>query len=72
LTGAALNDFLIERIGKKWDSVPVPNVQIEDLKPETFAFFKEKGIKSGRLDKDCRNDTHLQVIENLTCIIHTI
>ncbi|GHT42303.1 hypothetical protein AGMMS49965_13530 [Bacteroidia bacterium] len=47
LTGAALNEFLLERIGKKWDSVPVPNVQVEDLKADVFTFFKEKGIKSG-------------------------
>jgi ATP-dependent DNA helicase RecG len=37
LTGAALNEFLLERIGKKWDSVPVPNVQIEDLSKSDFS-----------------------------------
>ena len=68
LTGAALNEFLLERIGKKWDSVPVPTVQVEDLKPETFAFFKEKGIKSNRLDEDSRNNTPLQVLENLKLV----
>ena len=68
LTGAALNEFLLERIGKKWDSVPVPTVKVEDLKVETFTFFKEKGIKSGRIDKDSRNDTPLQVLENLKLV----
>jgi ATP-dependent DNA helicase RecG len=68
LTGAALNEFLLERIGKKWDSVPVPTVQVEDLKNDTFSFFKEKGIKSGRIDEDSRNDTPLQVLENLKFI----
>jgi ATP-dependent DNA helicase RecG len=68
LTGAALNEFLLERIGKKWDSVPVPNVQVADLKTDTFIFFKEKGIKSNRIDEDSRNDTPLQVIENLKFI----
>jgi len=68
LTGAALNEFLLERIGKKWDSVPVPTVQVEDLKPETFTFFKEKGIKNGRIDKSSRDDTPLQVLENLKLI----
>ncbi|MDR1983605.1 MAG: hypothetical protein LBQ28_02125 [Prevotellaceae bacterium] len=68
LIGAALNEFLLERIGKKWDSVPVPNIQIEDLKPETFTFFKEKGIKSGRIEEDSRNDTPLQVLENLKLV----
>ncbi|GAP71496.1 ATP-binding protein [Candidatus Symbiothrix dinenymphae] len=68
LTGAALNEFLLERIGKKWDSVPVPNVQVEDLKADAFTFFKEKGIKSGRIDEDSRNDTPLQVLENLKLV----
>jgi len=68
LTGAALNEFMLKRIGKKWDSVPVPNVQIEDLKAETFTLFKEKGIKSGRIDEDSRNDTPLQVLENLKLV----
>ena len=72
LTGAALNEFLLERIGKKWDSVPVPNVQVEDLKNETFTFFKEKGIKSGRIDESSRNDTPLQVLENLKLINKTL
>jgi len=72
LTGAALNEFLLERIGKKWDSVPVPTVQIEDLKSETFTFFKEKGIKSGRIAEDSRNDTPLQVLENLKLVDKTL
>lgn len=68
LTGAALNEFLLERIGKKWDSAPVPTVQVEDLKNDTFTFFKEKGIKSNRIDEDSRNDIPLQVLENLKFI----
>ena len=72
LTGAALNEFLLERIGKKWDSVPVPIVQVEDLKSEIFAFFKEKGIKSGRIAEDSRNDTPLQVLENLKLVDKTL
>ncbi len=72
LTGAALNEFLLERIGKKWDSVLVPTVQVEDLKNDTFTFFKEKGIKSNRIDEDSRNDTPVQVLENLKFVDKTI
>ncbi len=68
LTGAALNEFMLKRIGKKWDGVPVPNVKVEDLKADTFTFFKEKGIKSGRIDEASRNDTPLQVLENLKLV----
>jgi len=48
--------------------VPVPTGQIEDLKLETFTFFKEKGIKSNRIAEDSRNDTPLQVLENLKLV----
>jgi ATP-dependent DNA helicase RecG len=46
LKGAALDKFLLKKQGWQWDSVPVPNVTIADLKQDNFTFFKEKGIKS--------------------------
>ena len=52
LKGAALDKFLLQKQGRKWDSVPVPDVTVADLKPETFDFFLKKGVKSKRLDED--------------------
>jgi len=72
LSGAALNEFMLKRIGKKWDGVPVPNVRVDELKLETFTFFKEKGIKSGRIDEESQNETPLQILENLKLIDKTI
>jgi ATP-dependent DNA helicase RecG len=68
LTGAALNEFLLERIGRKWDSAPVPEVKVSELKEETLLFFKEKGIKSNRIEEKSRDDTYIQVLENLKLI----
>lgn len=68
LTGTALNEFMLGKMGKRWDSVLVPNAQVEDLKTETFTFFKAKGIKSGRIAQESENDTPLQVLENLKLI----
>jgi ATP-dependent DNA helicase RecG len=65
LKGAALDKFLLQKQGKKWDSVLIPNVSVADLKQDTFTFFKEKGIKSGRIDESSRNDTPAQILENL-------
>ena len=65
LKGAALDKFLLQKYGRKWDSVQIPNVSIANLKQETFEFFKKKGIESGRLSKECRNDTPEQLLENL-------
>ncbi|MCL2167921.1 MAG: transcriptional regulator, partial [Lentimicrobiaceae bacterium] len=43
LKGAALYKFLLQKQGKHWDSVAVPKASIEDLKKETFDFFRKKG-----------------------------
>jgi ATP-dependent DNA helicase RecG len=68
LKGAALDKFLLQRYGKKWDSVLIPSVQISDLKQEVFDFFKEKGIESKRLDEKSRKDTPEQLLENLNLL----
>jgi ATP-dependent DNA helicase RecG len=65
LKGAALDKFLLQKQGRRWDSVPVPNVTIADLKQDTFDFFKEKGIKSKRLDEKSKDDTPEQLLNNL-------
>ena len=46
LKGAALDKFMLEKKGKKWDGVPVPNVSVKDLKNETFEFFKKRATLS--------------------------
>ncbi len=68
LKGAALDKFLLERKGKRWDGVPIPDVSISELKQETFDFFKKRGIRSKRLDEESLNDTNEQLLENLELI----
>ncbi len=46
LKGAALDKFLLQQKGKRWDAVPIPNVSINDLKKETFDFFRRKAVKA--------------------------
>lgn len=65
LKGAALDNFLLKKQGKNWDSVPVPNVSVADLKSETFDFFRKKSIKSNRLDEEALNDTNELLLANL-------
>ena len=68
LKGAALDRFLLQKYGRKWDSVPIPNVLTSELKRETFEFFREKGIDSKRLDEKCNKDTPEQLLDNLKLI----
>lgn len=65
LKGAALDQFPLGKQGKHWDGVPVPNVTIEDLKTETFDFFRKKGIKSNRLNDDVLTDSNELLLANL-------
>jgi ATP-dependent DNA helicase RecG len=44
LKGAALDKFLLQKKGKRWDGVPVPNVSTNDLKQETFDFFRKRAL----------------------------
>ena len=65
LKGAALDKFLLHKQGKHWDGITIPNVMVADLKPETFDFFRKKGVKSKRLDEDVLTDTNELLLENL-------
>jgi len=65
LKGAALDKFLLQKKGKKWDGVPVPNVSLKNLKKETFDFFRKRALKSQRIDEESLADTNEHLIENL-------
>ncbi len=65
LKGIALDKFLLQKSGKSWDGVPLPNVSVNDLKQDTFDFFKKRGVRSLRLSEDSLNDTNEQLLENL-------
>lgn len=65
LKGAALDKFLLQKIGKRWDGVPVPKVTIKELKQETFDFFRKKALKSQRINEESLTDTNEHLLENL-------
>lgn len=68
LKGAALDKFLLQKKGKRWDGVPVPKVSVKDLKQETFEFFRKRGVKSKRLSEETLNDDNEHLLENLKLI----
>jgi ATP-dependent DNA helicase RecG len=65
LKGAALDKFLLQKKGKRWDGVPVPKISVNDLKQETFEFFRKRAFKSQRIEEDSLTDTNEHLIENL-------
>ena len=65
LKGAALDKFLLQKQGKRWDGVPVPNISIKDLDNNTFELFRKKAMKSGRLSEEILDEGSEILIENL-------
>lgn len=69
LKGAALNKFLLDRIGVRWCNVPVPSVKPEDLSAESIKDFKESGIKKKRMDADILADSPAEFLSSLDMIV---
>ena len=69
LKGAALNKFLLDRIGVRWCNVPVPSVKPEDLSAESIKDFKESGIKKKRMDADVLADSPVEFLSSLDMMV---
>ena len=52
LKGASLNQFLLRKQGRNWDSVPKPHVQISDLSTSAMRTFCEKAVAKQRLGNE--------------------
>ena len=65
LKGAALSRFLLQRLGKRWDGVPVPNVETADLDATSLKRFRERAGKSGRLPAEILKDDDAALIGKL-------
>ena len=68
LKGVALDKFLLQKYGRKWDGVSIPNVSVSELKQETFDFFRKRGIINQRLDESIMLDTNEQLLDNLQLV----
>lgn len=69
LKGAALNKFLLERIGIRWCNVPVPSVKLEDLSIESIKDFKDSGIRKKRMDANVLVDSTSELLTSLDMMV---
>ena len=65
LKGAALDKFLLQKQGKRWDAVPVPNVSAKDLSLSAFEYFRNRAIKSNRLTEEILQESNEHLLEKL-------
>ena len=64
LTGPALNEFLLRKAGKTWDSVVEPSATLEDIDEKAIEAFKRGATKSKRLPS-IENDSIEELLTNL-------
>ena len=51
LAGRELDNFILRRLGKSWDGMIIPKVNVADLDIAAFRKFREKAIENERLQK---------------------
>ena len=49
LTGFALDELILRKYGRTWDSAPVPRIKVNDFYNDAFDIFRKKAVSSERL-----------------------
>lgn len=65
LNGFELQNFLLERAGKTWDAVPIPEVKVSDLSKDALEAFRNKSVKSNRMTENEVNVSDELLLRNL-------
>lgn len=65
LQGFELQNFLLERAGKTWDSVPIPGVSVDDLDRNALNAFRTMAVANKRLSESEVNVPDSLLLRNL-------
>lgn len=68
LKGAALDKFILQKQGNHWDTVPQPNLKINELSKLAFDYFKKKASDSKRIPTELLKVSHAVLLEKLHLI----
>ncbi len=69
LKGAALDKFLLRKLGRHWDGVPVSQVVVKDLSSAVIDTFRELARQSRRLDATILRESAPGLIEKLHLLV---
>lgn len=65
LKGAALNDFLLQKNGVRWDDAPAPLFSPEELDSDSFEIFRREARRSGRMKEEDLNVNNNELLMRL-------
>ena len=68
LNGAALQQFIMKKMGKSWDDIANENATFDDIDREAINYFLRKGIEANRIPEDERNATTQECADEFTSL----
>ena len=68
LKGAALQQFLLRKMGHSWDDIENERATLDDIDRQAIDFFLRKAVDAGHMPVDSLNETTEKVLSNLNLI----
>lgn len=65
LKGLALQQFIMKKMGRSWDDIPVYGATINDIDRQAVDFFLRNSIKAGRMNEEEAEASTEDVLRNL-------
>ena len=65
LKGNALNKFILQKTGRHWDSILLPNLYLEDLDHSPFELFRRKAARAKRIDEETLTENNENLLNHL-------
>ena len=65
LKGAALQQFILKKMGRSWDDIPNDRATLDDIDRKAIDYFLKKGIESQRIPEGEKYSSTLNVLSNL-------
>ena len=65
LNGAALQKFILKKMGKSWDDVANEHATLQDIDSTAIEYFLKKGIEANRIPEDERYSSTKDVLTSL-------
>ncbi len=65
LKGQSLENFLLGKLGKKWDCMPAIGFSFDDLSDISFDLFRKNAFRSKRIPKEDLEDSNKNLVEIL-------
>ncbi len=65
LKGAALQQFILKKMGRSWDDIPNESAKLDDIDRNAIDYFLRKAVNAQRIDPTLKDEDTQTVLHNL-------